>query len=73
MESLTSDLVLKSASDLVLQSASGKICTSDGRLLISTDPTSLYITKIEGGTEDVETGEKSITLTFSDGTVKTLA
>lgn len=73
VESLTSDLVLKSASDLVLQSASGKICTSDGRLLISTDPTSLYITKIEGGTEDVETGEKSITLTFSDGTVKTLA
>ena len=68
-----SDLVLKSASDLVLQSASGKIRTSDGRLLIPTDPTSLYITKIEGGTEDVETGEKSITLTFSDGTVKTLA
>ena len=73
LESLTSDLVLKSASDLVLQSASGKIRTSDGRLLISTDPTSLYITKIEAGAENVETGENSITLTFSDGTVKTLA
>ena len=69
LESLTSDLVLKSAS--------GKILTGDGRVLIGTDVSGVYsgVTNMDGMFEymdDVETGERSIIFTFSDGTVKTL-
>ena len=63
LESLTSDLVLKSAS--------GKILTGDGRVLIGTDVSGVYISEISY-MDDVETGERSIIFTFSDGTVKTL-
>lgn len=63
LESLTSDLVLKSAS--------GKIFTGDGRVLIGTDVSGVYISEISY-MDDVETGERSIIFTFSDGTVKTL-
>ena len=63
LESLTSDLVLKSAS--------GRILTKDGKALIGTDTSGVYVTNIDC-IDDVETGEKSIIFTFSNGEQKML-